>query len=482
MKRALDKGKHKVSKGITQATTLGHANVLPFKFRFELTNVRVARLKARDGPFVLVWERRDKQVATEEVDLAGDALEFTDGLRFDCTLFRAQNESEFQEKKAKLAVRTGGKNGKTVAKVHIDLGQYARVPSGTETLRFKLSDGSSMTLTCTSTLSKSGRSKKGSAGGSSAAFSVFTTGSGGLSQGGDFDDLADLDDLNDLGLEDDGLDLEPAPKPAPTTKSPVNKPISPVSSDAATTTPINTGTTTKRFAPSWMKPKANANPPNEKSVLSLQSDSEPTDKKPILGMIGSKLAMRGRYAGRNGADPASTIQTVEFDRKVALLEQENIRLTKNSEKTAAEVERLQSELDKLEKEVVRKKKARARQQEVGQELNSMLATATEKMRRLRDDIEDLSSRNADLAEELAVLNAENEQLYGEGESLQNSMEELEEEQRDLNVQLDECQQKLKRAANEEAMVNELKSLKMQIAAANMEKDEAVQKLRAAKGN
>lgn len=63
MKRTLDKSKQKVTKGITQAATLGHVNLLPFKFRFELSEVRVSKLKAQKGKVVCIWERRDKQVS-----------------------------------------------------------------------------------------------------------------------------------------------------------------------------------------------------------------------------------------------------------------------------------------------------------------------------------------------------------------------------------------------------------------------------------
>lgn len=98
---------------------------------------------------------------TEGATIVGGNVTFAESLSMDCTLFRKHDESEFQEKKAKLAVRIGNKDGKTIAKIHVDMAKYAQVPSGTEKLNLKLSDGSTFSANCTSTLTKSGRSVGG---------------------------------------------------------------------------------------------------------------------------------------------------------------------------------------------------------------------------------------------------------------------------------------------------------------------------------
>mmetsp|Transcript_22813 Transcript_22813/g.91361 ORF Transcript_22813/g.91361 Transcript_22813/m.91361 type:complete len:249 (-) Transcript_22813:108-854(-) len=219
MRRVFNKNLSKASRGVSQVSNFGHASYIPCKVRFDFSNVRIEKLRTRAANVVLVWERRDKTIATEQQVVRSGNVSFSDGLHLECTLFKDPNSNVFQQKQAKFAVRVFSKEGKTIAKIHFNVAEYILVPSGSQDIKLSLSDGSILKGLVTTTLARSGRSGSASRGGSSAGFSAFTSGSGGLSQAGDFDDLTNdvppEDEFNDLDFDDDMLGMIPTKKPTP---------------------------------------------------------------------------------------------------------------------------------------------------------------------------------------------------------------------------------------------------------------------------
>mmetsp|Transcript_554 Transcript_554/g.870 ORF Transcript_554/g.870 Transcript_554/m.870 type:complete len:357 (+) Transcript_554:120-1190(+) len=223
MRRAFNKNLSKASKGVSQVSSFGHASYIPCKVRFDFSNVRIEKLRTRAANVVLVWERRDKTITTEQQVVRSGNVSFSDGLHLECTLFKDPDSNDFQQKQTKFAVRVFSKEGKTIAKIHFNVAEYILVPSGSQDIKLSLSDGSILKGLVTTTLAKSGRSAPASRGGSSAGFSVFTSGSGGLSQAGDFDDLSNdippEDEFNDLNFDDDMLGMIPTKKQTPSKAS-----------------------------------------------------------------------------------------------------------------------------------------------------------------------------------------------------------------------------------------------------------------------
>ncbi|KAJ8906200.1 hypothetical protein NDN08_002695 [Rhodosorus marinus] len=175
---------------------MGHKMQIPHKFYFNLDFSKIENLpKEEDTEYVLILERRDKLQSSESFrsDRNGCA-NLSERLSMDATLFRPEDALEFQNKQVKIAVRLGRMNGKTAAKIHVDLGKYAKAPSGEIDVKLKMTNGVFLYVRIASSLVKSGRST-----GPSSLFSAMTTGSGGLSRVGD----TDLDDLNDLEFGDD---------------------------------------------------------------------------------------------------------------------------------------------------------------------------------------------------------------------------------------------------------------------------------------
>jgi len=138
-------------------SSFGHASYIPCKVRFDFSNVRIEKLRTRAANVVLVWERRDKTITTEQQVVRSGNVSFSDGLHLECTLFKDPDSNDFQQKQAKFAVRVFSKEGKTIAKIHFNVAEYILVPSGSQDIKLSLSDGSILKGLVTTTLAKSGR-------------------------------------------------------------------------------------------------------------------------------------------------------------------------------------------------------------------------------------------------------------------------------------------------------------------------------------
>eukprot|EP00188_Purpureofilum_apyrenoidigerum_P004551 Plantae.Rhodophyta-Purpureofilum_apyrenoidigerum.ctg5212.p1 GENE.Plantae.Rhodophyta-Purpureofilum_apyrenoidigerum.ctg5212~~Plantae.Rhodophyta-Purpureofilum_apyrenoidigerum.ctg5212.p1 ORF type:complete len:423 (+),score=114.77 Plantae.Rhodophyta-Purpureofilum_apyrenoidigerum.ctg5212:146-1414(+) len=194
MSRLLDKSGKQLGRVGTRVATLGHALQLPHKFQFDFKFSK-AEMVPKNQTCLVIIERRDKIEATRtfKADNSKTVL-LSDTLSMSATLFRKDDKEEFEPKKAKIAIRLGRKDGKTVSKIHIDLAKYANVPNGEVEVKLKMTGGAIVFATIVSRLIKAGRGN-----GPSSLFSAVTTGSGGLGNSGDLDDLDDLD----LGDDDD---------------------------------------------------------------------------------------------------------------------------------------------------------------------------------------------------------------------------------------------------------------------------------------
>uniref|UniRef100_A0A7S0XID2 C2 NT-type domain-containing protein n=1 Tax=Erythrolobus madagascarensis TaxID=708628 RepID=A0A7S0XID2_9RHOD len=189
---------------------------LPFQFRFEihiesLEKLDAATIKAGTASKLVVSViRNDKSYHTQpfSVNAAAKNASVDDTISFDLTLFKTKEEdTTFCEKLYKIAVRdakdaskgaAGGGKAQSLAKIMLDLSEYAAAPSGSRRVAAALNTGAQIVARIDSTFVSAGRSTKSVAGGDSNS-------RGAPSEWGDdsvcgddeiFDDLDEFDDDN----------------------------------------------------------------------------------------------------------------------------------------------------------------------------------------------------------------------------------------------------------------------------------------------
>lgn len=121
---------------------------VPFKFKFDLLVEIVERLTA-SGDIVVVWERSSNRIeATKPAKIdrtTRKAVFANEHITTEITLFKTQpSEKKFQDKTIKLAVRANGVDGKTLGKIHLNLADYAEVPSGSKRISAELTNGATI--------------------------------------------------------------------------------------------------------------------------------------------------------------------------------------------------------------------------------------------------------------------------------------------------------------------------------------------------
>lgn len=121
---------------------------VPFKFKFDLLVETVEKLAA-SGDVVVVWERsNNKAEATKpaKIDRSTRKASFAnERISTEITLFKSQpSERRFQDKVIKLAVKANTIEGKTLGKIHLNLADYAEVPSGSKRISAELTNGSTL--------------------------------------------------------------------------------------------------------------------------------------------------------------------------------------------------------------------------------------------------------------------------------------------------------------------------------------------------
>ncbi|KAA8493002.1 hypothetical protein FVE85_9274 [Porphyridium purpureum] len=246
------------SKSSKLASSLGapgrgvsHMSQVPSKFDFSVTVHRLEQMKSSKASLLVVMERRDKLESTpcKSGVTKNGTIEFEHTINMPMTLFQAKGNAmspsrssglpsksnpggvdaagaapgNFEEKLCKFAVRIGDPKGKSVGKIHINIADYARVPSGSKKVALMLNNGAKLICTIRSTFLSSGRKGPLAAlqnGARSVASSgtAYTRGSGGLGgadssiAGDDFlDGLDDFDDMDDDFDDLNGGSLPTAP-------------------------------------------------------------------------------------------------------------------------------------------------------------------------------------------------------------------------------------------------------------------------------
>lgn len=121
---------------------------VPFKFKFDLVVSSVEKLAAA-GDIVVVWERSNNRVESTKpakIDRNTRKANFgNEQITSEITLFKTQpSEKKFQDKVIKLAVKANGADGKTLGKIHLNLADYAEVPSGSKTFSAELTNGATI--------------------------------------------------------------------------------------------------------------------------------------------------------------------------------------------------------------------------------------------------------------------------------------------------------------------------------------------------
>uniref|UniRef100_A0A7S0ZD28 C2 NT-type domain-containing protein n=1 Tax=Timspurckia oligopyrenoides TaxID=708627 RepID=A0A7S0ZD28_9RHOD len=154
MSKVLNRARSQVGRS---GAAVSHLKLIPIKFTF---TIQVHSL--HDFPFppyqgthlYIVFQKRDHIYSANPVNFSQTPLPINQSVSIDLTLFTTeenqQNTSEntvYQEKDLKLAVRVGGENGKSVAKTHFDAAQWARAPFGSVSTNCVLSNGSRVELT-----------------------------------------------------------------------------------------------------------------------------------------------------------------------------------------------------------------------------------------------------------------------------------------------------------------------------------------------
>jgi hypothetical protein len=158
--------KRSSSKLITRARSMRNMAKVPFKFKFDLIIETVDKLAA-SGDIVVVWERNQKVDGTKpaKIDRTTRKANFNnEKISSEVTLYKTSpSEKKFQDKVIKLAIRTGGLEGKTLGKIHLNLADYAEVPSGSKRIGAEMSNGATLVASIQCTFQSMGKasSKKG---------------------------------------------------------------------------------------------------------------------------------------------------------------------------------------------------------------------------------------------------------------------------------------------------------------------------------
>lgn len=136
---------------------------VPFKFKFDLVIEMVDKLAA-SGDIVVVLERGQKVDGTKpaKIDRASRKANFNnERIAAEITLYKSSpSEKKFQDKVIKIAIRAGGLEGKTLGKIHLNLADYAEVPSGSKRIGAEMSNGATLVASIQSTFQSMGKGSK----------------------------------------------------------------------------------------------------------------------------------------------------------------------------------------------------------------------------------------------------------------------------------------------------------------------------------
>ena len=153
------------SKLITRAKGVRNMGKVPFKFRFDFLIETVEKIAA-SGDVVVIWERNHKchSTAPAKIDRTTRKADFgNQKISASITLFKmSPTEKKFLDKVVKIAIKAGNAEGKTLGKIHLNLADYAEIPSGSKRIGAELSSGSSLIATIQCTFVSMGKTTRSS--------------------------------------------------------------------------------------------------------------------------------------------------------------------------------------------------------------------------------------------------------------------------------------------------------------------------------
>lgn len=478
--------------------SIAHIGSTPSKFRLDFFIQYVDGVKSDDAVCV-VWERRDTLLATKAVMAKDAKAVFRENLTMQVTLFRRADgggeSPKFDEKKAKFALKKNDVDGKTLAKIHLNLADYVQGTSGTTFADIKLSGGVVMAAKIEATLLSSGKGK-GGGDGASSKMSAMTTGSGGLNDADSsiadddsiFDD-GDLDDLDGLAESAQAGKNAAAPPSPSTSVSGAASPVLSLSSPSAPETPSKKGEKKEKKE----KKKAAKDSSKQASKEAKESGSDKGDaplkssSKRILSKMSKKVERNGSTVGiekkakkaaaaaaaaaaSDGASPAgaqpdslrsaaekdSAPLVAELRKRVAALEQSNGRLQLDLKDANTEMDALQEELEAATSSEVAggKSAAEAKKQK-------------DTIKALQREVHTLKLENAGLMEEL------DERAGDDEEDSSSSLQRLNQKNAQLTSEIEDLTQKLGREPEFLRVVEQLKVIKVQLATAIEDKEQAM---------
>jgi hypothetical protein len=164
-------GKSSSKLGISKGS-MNHIGTTPYKYKVSLFVSHIDGINTADEVCVTM-ERHGKNESTSVVKVKDKKAVFRETLTMETTLFRRQTgpgkvggspiESEdikFDEKIAKIALRKGNAEGKSLGKIHLNLADYIKGPTGTVFADIKLSNDSIIVSRIESELLQMGKKKK----------------------------------------------------------------------------------------------------------------------------------------------------------------------------------------------------------------------------------------------------------------------------------------------------------------------------------
>lgn len=452
-------------------SSMNHMGTVPFKYKVDVFISYVDVVKTA-GEVCVTWERRGKSNATASVKVKDKKAVFKEALTMETTLFRkpppkgAENEEyKFDEKIAKFALRKGNAEGKALGKMHINLADHIKGPTGTVFADLKLSNGSIIVTKIESVLLHSGKKAKKAGSGASEACSEMTDMDGGMEDDSIFGDDApdDLGDL-DLMIEESGGDAANSPKAPVSQKAPKaaakeeskasqskSPKTAPPQESAAESAEASTPKSSKKEKSKAKLDKGEgglAESPSirDKLKFKMKKEKAPSSKKEKSGDDGQKVG-----------EPMSA-ELAQLREAVTSLTTENRKLRTSKQAMMEEIEELRSELESSEQ-------ALEELQESGVASNAL--NTEEKLRKekreLQAQVKELEGQVEGLLDEL-----DGKEEDGKRESKPKQFDDT-----DYKRQIVDLELALKREPQYLDVVDELKVAKMSLALANMEREQAV---------
>lgn len=452
--------------------SVSHIGATPYRFRVHIF-VSYAENLQNNTEVCVVWQKRAAIEATSVVKVREKKAVFRENLTMELTLFRRggtdTSELKFDEKKVKLAIRKGGKEGKSVGKINLDLAQYIRGANSTVFADMKMSNGSLVVTKIEATMMHVGK-KKGAAG--SEACSEMT------GDGTDFDSLFGDDD-QDLGdLEIETTNVPDEMQMSPVSAGPEKKPSVDKKKDGRMKTVIGKameGSGSRRVKKnrkdSLKEDEALKNSPSLKAKIKNRmkgknedGKEKATDKRlssvKDLVSSSSKSMSKSRSKKPTGG-PDRKAEIAELKTTVATLKKDNAKLKKSKQAAMDEIEALRADLEACEVALEEAKKT------------GKLNVKDKAIPQL-----DMSKTLKEKDKKIASLEAQNEALLEELEEIHDGAVDsaagvVNGEMNALKRKIEELEIALKREPQYMDVVNELKVTKVSLALANMEKEQAL---------